>query len=267
MQYLIAITSSLNGPTLRTLNRSLLTLVLLSVPLSARADDPAPTIEQVAARMARMEESRLAALRNYTVTRRYVIDNSRFQKHAEMTARMTFTSPGKKEFEILSESGSSWIRKRVIRKMIEAEIETAQDALRASTRITPENYQFRFLGVQTEGGRSFYVLEATPRTENKYLFRGRVWLDVEDAAVARIEGSPAQPPSFWTRDIHFTHRYEKFGPFWLPVSNHSETQVRVFGLTVVDIRYLDYRINQPHREKQRASQKSAISTSSDPHVP
>lgn len=225
----------------------LFTISLRPLPV-ARGDDasvpPTLTAEQVAGRMIEMDKWRVSTLQNYTVTRRYVLDNKRFHKHAEMVVRMTYTYPGKKEVEVLSEQGSGAVRKRVFRKLIETEIENARDEARNQTRITPANYEFRLLGTEMHSGRPCYVIEAVPKTENKLLFRGRIWVDTQDFAIAQIEGSPAKNPSFWTRTVHFVHHYEKAGPFWLAASNRSVTDVRIFGTTELTIEYLDYQINR-----------------------
>jgi hypothetical protein len=108
---------------------------------------------------------------------------------------------------------------------------------------TPDNYNFRLVGMDTANGRPCYLLDATPRTKNKYLFRGRVWVDAEDAAVSRIEGRPAENPSLWTASVHFVHQYKKVGPYWLAASNISQTEVRIFGSTELKVEYSDYVIN------------------------
>ena len=123
------------------------------------------------------------------------------------------------------------------------EQENAQGAAHKETRINPDNYDFRLIGMETANGRASYVLDAVPKTKNRYVFRGRVWVDAEDAAVARIEGSPAQTPSFWTTSIHTVHQYKKVGPYWLAASNISQTEVRIFGSTELKIEYSDYVIN------------------------
>jgi hypothetical protein len=97
--------------------------------------------------------------------------------------------------------------------------------------------------MEAANGRPCYLLDAIPRTKNKYLFRGRVWVDAEDAAVTRVEGSPAQSPSFWTASVHFVHQYEKVGPYWLAASNVSQTEVRIFGSTELKVEYSDYVVN------------------------
>jgi hypothetical protein len=88
------------------------------------------------------------------------------------------------------------------------------------------------------------VLIVKPRVSNKFLIRGRIWVDAEDLAIIRIEATPARSPSFWIRGTTVVHRYEKFGDFWLPVANTSRTNARLFGPTTVTINYSEYRINQ-----------------------
>jgi hypothetical protein len=177
----------------------------------------------------------------YTSVRRYRLENKSTGKRAEMTVRMSYRYPGLKEFQILSEAGSVLVCKRVLRRMLESELAAAREDVRDSTQVTPLNYSFDLVGFDRPNGREAFVLEARPRTRNPYLFRGRVWIDAEDYAITRIEGTPAQKPSFWIKNTSFVHRYSKFGPFWLAVSNRSDTEVVVFGHTVVEIEYSDYR--------------------------
>ena len=95
--------------------------------------------------------------------------------------------------------------------------------------ITPQNYTFQLTDYQKLGRNEFYVLEARPLTKNKFLFRGRIWVDAKDFAIAQVEGEPAVNPSWWTVKTDFTRSYQKIGSFWLPESNESETKVRIFG--------------------------------------
>jgi hypothetical protein len=127
----------------------------------------------------------------------------------------------------------------VFRKLLQAEVEGADQN---GNHIVPANYNFRLVGTEKQNDRPCYVLEAEPKTKNKYLFRGRIWVDAEDAAVARIDASPAQNPSFWTTKVHFVHQYEKVGPYWLAAANVTETEVRVFGTTDLKIDYFNYSI-------------------------
>jgi outer membrane lipoprotein-sorting protein len=202
-----------------------------------------PTAEQVVERMMEMDRCTTPALRGYTSIRQYHLENKRFGKTANMTVRLTFHYPGHKEFQVLSEEGSAIIRKRVLRKLLDSELEASSDALREATQITPRNYSFRLAGIEDLDGRKSFVLDASPKASNRYLFRGKVWVDADDYSIARIEASPAQNPSIWIRKTSFIHQYRKVGQFWLPVSNRSKTDALVFGRTDVTIEYSDYRIN------------------------
>jgi len=215
-------------------------LILLTMMQGA---PPPLTAPEIVERMLRADNERLAALSGYTGMRRYRFENKRFNKRAEMTVRVTCDRTGAKKFAVIAENGSGFVRNRIIRKMIEAEREASQKGEREQTRITPANYDFRLVGMDVSDGRESYVLEINPKTRNKFLIRGRIWVDAEEFAITRIEGQPAENPSFWVRSVKVVHRYERAGRFWLPAMNESRAQARIFGVTDVAIEYYDYVIS------------------------
>jgi hypothetical protein len=169
-----------------------------------------------------------------------------------MTVKVTYHHPGRKQFEVVSESGPGVVRQKVLRRMIESEADASRDELRRSSQLTPANYNFKLLRLDQEGGRPAYVLEVIPKTKSQYLIRGEVWVDAEDFAVAKVTGQPAKNPSFLIRDSKLVYRYAKFGLFWLPVSMDSEADALMFGRTEVEIRYMDYHINLEQEESSIA---------------
>jgi hypothetical protein len=82
-----------------------------------------------------------------------------------------------------------------------------------------------------------HVLSGEPLTKNKLLYRGRIWVDAKDFAVARIEAAPAQNPSFCTKQTRIEQVYAKVGDFWLPVSNRSNSLIRLGGRADFSIDY------------------------------
>jgi hypothetical protein len=102
------------------------------------------------------------------------------------------------------------------------------------------NYEFEVLRAEAVSGRRAYVLNVKPKRKEKYLFQGLIWVDAEDYALVRAEGSPAKNPSFWTKSTHFVQLYQKNGPLWFPLSTQSVTEARLFGTTDVNIEYFDY---------------------------
>ena len=198
--------------------------------------------EDVVRRLVDMDKLRASALRRYVSERRYVAENIRFSKRAEVTVHESYVPPDHKELKIVSETGSTLIRRRVIDKLIEAELDAVRDESRDQTHVTPENYTFRLTGMEPIGGHSCFVLEVTPKAVKKYLMRGRIWVDSSDFAIVQMEGSPAKNPSVWTREVHFIRRYEKHGSFWLPASMESESKIVIAGKSSLRIEYSNYQI-------------------------
>ena len=143
--------------------------------------------------------------------------------------------------------------------MIEAEQDAAQNENRDQTRITPENYKFQLLGTEEQEGHPCFLIAVAPNQPKKYLMKGRIWVDQKDFAIVRMEGSPAKNPSFWTRKVEFTRRYQKHGPFWLAASIESESELLVAGKSSLKIEYLDYVINQGEGDQKMASLAKGVS--------
>jgi hypothetical protein len=198
---------------------------------------------EIIARMLEMDRVREANLREYTSIRRYRLENTRFRRVVETIVHSAYRAPEEKKFTIVSESGSKVIGKKVFHRMLESEREAARAPLRQATRITPDNYNFRFVGDDFDRGRPAYVFEISPKVESRYTIKGRIWLDHEDFAISRIEGSPVKRQSIWISSTHFVHTYEKHGPHWLAATNTSQSESAWFGRTRVLISYTDYDIN------------------------
>ena len=153
-----------------------------------------------------------------------MLENHRLQKRARMLVRVTCDRTGTKQFEVMSEDGWKSANKRVLRQMLATESDGSRPDTRPRNRITSDNYTFRMIDTEPLDGRLAYVIEAAPKREDKSLFRGRIWVDTEDYALARVEGEPAKPPSFWTRKVHFVQQYYKAGAYWFPMETHERNR-------------------------------------------
>jgi hypothetical protein len=209
------------------------------------AQDPGqqPPANDVVAKMIERDNQRQAALHGYTGVRRYVLENSRHHKRAEMLVTVTSLDDGSKQFQTVWTTGWGVARNHVFPRLLESESEASLPDVRERSRITPENYSFEMVGRDYVNQHPAYVIAITPKTQNKYLVRGRIWIDVDDYAIVRIEGKPAKNPSFWIKSVHFVRTYQKSGSFWLPVSDHSVTDARILGTTELTIEYFDYAPN------------------------
>ena len=204
-------------------------------------------VEQVVASMMDHNQQRARDLGGYTSRRHYHLDyNGIFgSRHADMVVDVVYHSPNDKEFSVVSETGSKWICKHVLRRLMEAEQESSQSGEKEKTEISPANYYFRLVGTETgSDGTPYYVLQADPKTDRTYLFRGKVWVEGRDFAVAKIEGVPAKNPSAWTKQSDFTHQYQCLDGFWLPAKNDTLTQLHLIGKSHLTIDYTDYQVTR-----------------------
>jgi hypothetical protein len=227
-----------------TLQRAFSTLAIVfsvTTLASAQTGNPLPSAEDVVAKMMQFDTQRQSELSGYTAMRRYAAVNK--SRRAEMLVRVTCDSHGAKQFSILSEEGSGSIRRHVFQKLLSEETEASRHGTRNSSRLIPANYDFQFAGQEKLETGPAYVLQVSPKTANKYLIDGKIWVDANDYSIVRIEGQPARNPSFWVRNVHFVHTYEKVGPFWFASATHTKSEIRIFGSSELTIENSDYALN------------------------
>jgi hypothetical protein len=200
--------------------------------------------EQVVQNLVRMNFERAQALHAYQSTRIYRLEYKGFPggRTAEMVVNVKFQAPETKEFEIVSATGSKIVIDRVFKKLLQGEKEAFEAENQKRIAINQENYEFTLVGYEETPRGPSYVLSVKPRTKNKYLFQGKIWVNADQFAIVRIEGEPAKNPSFWIKDTKIETLYVNVNDFWLPEHNHSVTAVRLGGHADFSIEYKDYRI-------------------------
>jgi hypothetical protein len=204
---------------------------------------PGITESQVLAQLAAHNEKRRAGLHDYTVQRTYQVIDLKGKVHAEEVGRMDFFSPDTKAFTVTSESGSGLVRRMALNALINGEIEAAAGKEHRDSAISTDNYSLKLLGEQQLGPYRCFVAEAAPKRTDKYLFEGRVWIDVNDYSVVRIEGHPAKKLSFWIQSADFVRQYQKVDGFWLPEKDQTLVQVRLYGKKILNIEHRNYVVN------------------------
>jgi len=241
------------------IKNALFTLIIMISPVtiaSAQTSDPLPSAEDVVAKMMQFDAQRQSELTGYTVIRHYAAVNKK--RHAEMLVRVSCDSSGAKEFTIVSEEGSGSIRKHVFPKLLSEETEASRQGTRVSTRLIPDNYEFQMAGQENLATGPAYVLSVVPKTQNKYLINGKIWVDANDYSIIRIEGQPAKNPSFWVRSVHFVHTYQKVGQFWFASSTHTTSEIRIFGESELTIENSDYVLKPPADRTAEANEQAKV---------
>lgn|SRR5581483_9626087 len=216
---------------------------------SSVAVNPQLTAEQVVQNLVRRNQERAQALHAYRGIRIYRLEYRGFPgtRNAEMIVDVKYESPRTKEFTIQSTSGSKLIIDKVFKRLLQSEKEALEADNQQRTALTNDNYTFHMLGYEPMATGPAYVLSVEPRTREKFLYHGRIWVDATDFAVVQIEAEPSKNPSFWMKNADVEHLYEKVSDFWLPAHNHSVTNVRLGGRAELTIDYKDYQITATSR--------------------
>jgi hypothetical protein len=200
--------------------------------------------EEVVNHLIQRNLDRAHALSAYQGTRVYRLDYHGFpgSRSAEMVVDVNYRTPGTKDFSIRSEKGSQLIIDRVFKRLLQSEKEAVTEENQSHIALNHNNYSFTLAGYESTPAGANYILHVEPRTSNKLLYRGQIWVDAEDFAVTRIEGTPAKNPSFWTKETKIVQVYTKVGDFWLPASNRSTSVIRLGGQANFTIEYQDYHV-------------------------
>ena len=221
------------------------------------------TASQIVNRMTENNRKRNQDLHSYTGQRQYHLLYTGFpgKREADLVVEVKYEAPARKEFRVISESGSHWMINRVLKRLLETEKEAADQKTQERTALTEDNYEFHLIGQEDINGRPSYVLQVEPKTANKLLYRGKVWVDAADYALSKIEGEPAKYPSFWITKTVVHHTYRKIGDFWLPARNESNTDVRLGGHAMLSIEYGDYEVvSQTNSPDSNFSHELSVTT-------
>lgn len=224
--------------------RAWLVVLCATLLLGRAASGQTLSAEEIVARMIRHDAERRAALAEYASERTYRMDYKGpiGERHATMQVRMEFSAPDRKQFTVISESGSTVFCHQVIQKLMEGEREGALESNRLRSMLSPTNYNLKLAGDDRIDGVDAWVLEVAPKQESRFNYKGSVWVSKADYAVMRILGSPAKNPNFLMGASTFDYRYRRNGDFWLPLRNDTVSHLRIGGEIKLDVDYGEYRI-------------------------
>jgi hypothetical protein len=201
------------------------------------------TGDEVVAKMLERNRLRNQQLQRYSAVRTYEIKNPEGKLAAQAVVRVEYWAPDKKTFSNISEKGSGIVRHLVFDRLIQSETETSSGQEHRNSAITAANYAFALSGEEDIGPYHCFLLEATPKRKEKYLFEGKIWIDVKDFAIVKIAGHPAKKPSFWINRADFVRQYQRIDGFWLPCRDETSVEVKMYGRRVFTVDHQQYVVN------------------------
>jgi hypothetical protein len=204
------------------------------------------TGNDVIAKMVEKTRLQTGQLQRYSSVRTYEIRNPEGKLAAQTVARVDFEAPDKKTFNKTSEKGSVIVRHLVFDRLMQSESETSSGREHHDSAITSANYSFELIGEEEVGPYHCFIVEATPKRKDTYLFEGKIWIDLADFAVVKIAGHPAKRLSFWINRADFVRQYQKIDGFWLPHLDETSIEVKIYGRRTLTISHDQYVMNPAH---------------------
>jgi hypothetical protein len=163
---------------------------------------------------------------------------------AEMTVRDTYKKGVGKEFTVLSESGSSMIRRFGLKSLINNDVTINLPGNVEKSWFTSANYEMKLKpgGVERINGRDCYVLAITPKRQAPNLIIGTLWADAKDGTLVQIEGVSSQSPSAFAGNTRVMRQYTNISGFSMATHARAESNSMLFGQTVIMIDYSNYQL-------------------------
>jgi hypothetical protein len=226
-----------------------------AAPPTVGSSNAVVTAASLISQLVQHDHMRAVSLLEYSANRRYQVTNDKGKLRSETQVSLQYQSPDSKEFKIVSESGPAMLRS-IVKSLLTFETEEALGTAGYDSSITPANYTFQLAGNDHVDGYKCFVVQASPKRRDKYLFEGRIWIEEKEFAVVKIVGRPAKRPSFWIKSADFTRHYQKIGGTWLPLRDQTVSQVRLFGENVLTVDHADYKVSvrpEPTAQADHAS--------------
>lgn len=214
------------------------------------------SVQAIVEKMTAANARRAAELRGFQGKRWYHLQYHGLLggRDASMEVLATYSAPDRREFTVISENGSHVLLNRVLLKLLDSERQAFEN--RKQFELGPANYKFELVDTEHGStGNTYYVLSVKPRTNNEFLYHGKIWVDADDFAVVRMEGEPAKSPSFWIRDTQIKSNWEKIGDFWFISHNSSVSHIRMGGTATLTIDYGDYQVTGVDRRAARTQEQ------------
>jgi hypothetical protein len=200
--------------------RSSFALLFALAPLAWADDDP----REIVRRALGSNESVFDAVRDYTYIRHSVekrLDKNGAVESTEAETEEVLVLYGRPYYRLVARNGANLsarderkeqnqLDKELAKRKRDAERGSAEadkelEDRRRATREIFEAYHFDLVGVETLGGRSAWVIDASPRPGYKPTSReakafvkssGRIWVDQEDTRLVKLDVRMNEPISF-----------------------------------------------------------------------
>ena len=167
----------------------------------------------------------------------------KLKKEGKLSALRKISSLGKITYKTVSFWGDDTVKKEVMARYMTAEVEATSQPQGDSTEsiaITPENYEFKYKGLNERNNVRVHVFELKPRHKRLGLFKGELWLDPDTCLPVHEAGRLVKNPSVFIKKMEFVRSYEiKDGVAYLR-RMETKTETRIIGRAELNIEYANF---------------------------
>jgi hypothetical protein len=200
----------------------LLTVAAASAPTARTVETPEESIVP----------AREQTLTQYRAYRRMHADSEHFGQEGWLEAWTEMDARGFR-YTIVSESGSEYIRTRVLKAVLRREQELVATGECRRWELTPDNYDFE--RETYENGERYVQIK--PKRKDVLLVDGRMVLSRDGRELLRVEGRLSKNPSFWTSLVNVIRHYARLDGVRVPISTESVAKVRFAGISHLEMQY------------------------------
>jgi hypothetical protein len=175
-------------------------------------------------------------LTQYRAVRHLEASNERFNLSATLDAITELLPDGRFTYAVVRETGSDYIRTKVLHPLLEHEVEVAGGGDPSRFAISAGNYELTAGELADDGTVKLLV---KPRRRDVGLIDGAVFVTTADADMVRIEGRLVKNPSFWTTRVDLVRSYGRLGGVRVPVRLDTTAHIRFAGVSTMSMTY-DY---------------------------
>jgi len=180
-------------------------------------------------------------LRGYTATTVISVELPDTAQRGEFELRRVYVAPKTLEFTPVRFTGDDFVKKNVIARLLQSEVDHLQNPQQFAAAVNGTNYKITYTGTTQIDGRVVHAYKLKPRNRRLGLFEGRMFLNAFNGSLVRNEGRLVRTPSFVLKKVEFTQDYMDIGPFTFLKHTHSVARTRLIGRATVDVYNSDYR--------------------------
>jgi hypothetical protein len=205
---------------------------LIAATLLAGAIGVAAETSEAERPLDRFPSLREQPVKQYRAYRRMHARSDHFNQEAWLEAWTEFDERGFR-YNIVSESGSDYIRGKVFKAVLKREQELVAEGDCQRSELTADNYEFEDA---SEGNGEKYVT-IKPKRKDMLLVDGRMVLSADGRDLLRVEGRLSKNPSFWTSLVNVIRHYARVDGVRVPIAIESIAKVKLAGISYMDVHY------------------------------